>query len=56
METITSPPTDQMMLQAGVEVALDELCLPVKIFLGHLRFLGSRVDLFIGTPYNQAGR
>ena len=44
LETITSPPTDQRMLQAGVEVALDELCLPIKIFLGHLRFLGSRVD------------
>lgn len=31
-------------------VALDELCLPVKIFLGHLRHLNSRVD-YIMLPH-----
>ena len=49
-ETLVSPPTDQMILTAGTEVALDELCLPVKIFLGHLRYLNSRVD-YVMLPH-----
>jgi predicted nucleotide-binding protein (sugar kinase/HSP70/actin superfamily) len=36
---VTSPPTNRQIMLAGVETALDELCLPVKIFLGHVRAL-----------------
>lgn len=49
-ETLVSPPTDHLILAAGTEVALDELCLPVKIFLGHLRYLNSRVD-YVMLPH-----
>ena len=44
-EVITSPITDHRMVQAGSAVAVDELCLPIKIFLGHVQFLLPRVDL-----------
>ena len=43
-ETIISGPTDRHLIKAGTEVALDELCLPVKIFLGHIRFLATQAD------------
>jgi len=43
-ETLVSPPTDRATLKAGSEVALDELCLPVKIFLGHVINLAPLVD------------
>lgn len=43
-EVETSPPTDYRILKSGVEVAIDELCLPVKIFLGHVRYLAPKVE------------
>lgn len=43
-EVETSPPTDQRILKSGTEAAIDELCLPVKIFLGHVNYLASRVE------------
>jgi predicted nucleotide-binding protein (sugar kinase/HSP70/actin superfamily) len=43
-EVLTSPETNRQIMMAGVETALDELCLPVKIFLGHVRFLAPQVD------------
>lgn len=43
-ETIISGPTDRHLIKAGTEVAVDELCLPVKIFLGHTRSLAAQAD------------
>jgi predicted nucleotide-binding protein (sugar kinase/HSP70/actin superfamily) len=43
-EVTVSPPTDRRILTDGVEAAIDEICLPVKIFLGHLRYLAPQVD------------
>jgi predicted nucleotide-binding protein (sugar kinase/HSP70/actin superfamily) len=43
-EVETSPPTDHRILKSGVEAAIDELCLPVKVFLGHVRYLAPRVE------------
>jgi predicted nucleotide-binding protein (sugar kinase/HSP70/actin superfamily) len=31
-------------MKSGIDVAIDELCLPVKVFLGHVRYLALRVD------------
>lgn len=38
-ETVISKTTDQEIIAAGTRVAVDELCLPVKIFLGHVQNL-----------------
>ena len=43
-EVVTSPATNRQIMMTGVETALDELCLPVKIFLGHVRILAPQVD------------
>lgn len=43
-EVETSPPTDHRILKSGIEAAIDELCLPVKVFLGHVRYLAPRVE------------
>lgn len=43
-EVLTSPETNHQIMKTGVEVALDELCLPIKIFLGHVKILAPQVD------------
>jgi predicted nucleotide-binding protein (sugar kinase/HSP70/actin superfamily) len=44
LEVVVSPPTDRAMIQAGTKRAVDEICLPVKIFLGHVDYLLQRTD------------
>lgn len=47
-EAVVSEPTDRSMVEAGVRIAPAELCLPAKVFLGHVLTLKDRVDvLFI---------
>ncbi|KKM08861.1 hypothetical protein SY88_22445 [Clostridiales bacterium PH28_bin88] len=47
-EVITSPPTNKGIVDGGVRRAVDEACLPVKIFYGHVAELAGRVDyLFV---------
>lgn len=43
-DVVVSPDTDREILLSGAAVGLDELCLPVKIFLGHVRYLATMVD------------
>jgi len=47
-EVIVSPPTNKLILDTGVQLSVDEACLPVKVFLGHVNYLKDKVDvLFI---------
>lgn len=47
-EVILSPKTNKDILDSGVLSCVDEACLPVKIFHGHVNFLKDKVDyLFI---------
>ncbi len=47
-QVITSEPTNKNLLDAGVQGALADACVPVKIYFGHVISLGSKVDyLFI---------
>lgn len=48
-EVIISPPTNRQILSLGVKYALDELCLPVKLFYGHILSLKDKVD-FLFVP------
>jgi predicted nucleotide-binding protein (sugar kinase/HSP70/actin superfamily) len=43
-ETLVSAPTDRAILRSGAARAVDELCLPVKIFIGHVLALQPVVD------------
>lgn len=47
-EVVVSPETNREIMARGVAAAVDESCLSVKIFLGHVDYLKDRVDyLFI---------
>ncbi|MCL5290999.1 MAG: acyl-CoA dehydratase activase-related protein [Actinobacteria bacterium] len=45
LEVVTSPATNRRILTAGVEAADNEICLPVKVFYGHVLSLKEKVDL-----------
>ncbi|GAV22329.1 acyl-CoA dehydratase activase-related protein [Carboxydothermus pertinax] len=49
VEVRTSKPTDKEILNLGVEKAVDDACLPVKVFFGHAEYLKDRVD-FLFVP------
>lgn len=44
VETVTSPPSNRAILARGVELAVDETCVPLKVFLGHVDSLRDRAD------------
>lgn len=46
-EVVASPPTDLRLLEMGVESCVDDVCVAVKVFFGHTRFLGERVEALL---------
>lgn len=44
VEVITSPKTNKDILNAGAHTCVDEACLPVKVFHGHVDYLKDKVD------------
>ncbi len=44
LEVVTSPPTNKRILDLGVKNCVDDACLPVKLFHGHVEFLKGHVD------------
>lgn len=44
VSTITSPPSNRAILERGIELAVDETCLPLKVFLGHVDALRGKAD------------
>ncbi|HDR00053.1 MAG TPA: hypothetical protein ENN51_07215, partial [candidate division WOR-3 bacterium] len=44
VEVVLSRPTDKILLKAGLEQVSSEVCLPVKIVVGHILDLKGRVD------------
>ncbi|KUO49523.1 MAG: hypothetical protein APF76_03165 [Desulfitibacter sp. BRH_c19] len=49
IETVVSPTTNKEILDSGVRLAVDEACIPVKLFLGHVAYLMDKAD-FIFIP------
>ena len=43
-EVVVSPETNQQILKRGVNLAVDESCLSLKIYLGHIDWLRDKVD------------
>ncbi len=48
-EVILSPPTNKKILTEGVELAVEEVCIPLKVFYGHCRSLIGKCD-FVFIP------
>jgi predicted nucleotide-binding protein (sugar kinase/HSP70/actin superfamily) len=46
-EVVVSPETNKAVLDAGLRSALDEACLPVKLFFGHVLALMGSVDYLL---------
>lgn len=44
---IVSPNTDKKILTKGINIAVDETCLPSKIYLGHVEWLIGRCDYIL---------
>ncbi|MCR4424966.1 MAG: acyl-CoA dehydratase activase-related protein [Firmicutes bacterium] len=48
VRVVVSPPTNKAIVDLGVKSCVDEVCLPVKVFMGHAAYLDGRVDaLFV---------
>ncbi len=46
-EIITSPDTNKEILDEGIKYSVDEACLPVKIFHGHVSSLKDKCDIIV---------
>lgn len=55
-ETVVSPPTNPEILRLGLSMSVDELCLPVKVHLGHLAYLAARTDAVLSPGFGRWGR
>lgn len=56
METVTSSPTDRDILERGTALAIDEACLSLKIYLGHVAALVGRCDYILAPRVSNFGR
>lgn len=46
-EVVLSKPTNKTILDLGIRSALSEICLPVKVFYGHVLSLANQVDYIL---------
>ena len=46
-EVAVSPPTDRQIMEDGAALAIDEACLSVKVFLGHVKALLGKCDYIL---------
>lgn len=56
IDCLISPPTTPAILRQGLELALDEFCLPVKVHYGHLAYLENKVDFIFSPAFGRWGK
>ena len=56
METVASDPTDREILERGAALAIDEACLSLKIYLGHVAALVGKCDYILVPRVSNFGR
>lgn len=56
METAVSDPTDRKILEQGTALAIDEACLSLKIYLGHVAALAGKCDYILVPRVSNFGR
>lgn len=56
METVVSAPTDRDILEQGTALAIDEACLSLKIYLGHVAALVGKCDYILVPRVSNFGR
>ncbi len=56
METAASAPTDRDIMERGAALAIDEACLSLKIYLGHVAALVGKCDYILVPRVSSFGR
>jgi len=56
METVISAPTDRDIMERGTALAIDEACLSLKIYLGHVAALVGNCDYILTPRVSNFGR
>ena len=56
METAVSNPTDREILERGTALAIDEACLSLKIYLGHVASLAGKCEYILVPRVSNFGR
>jgi predicted nucleotide-binding protein (sugar kinase/HSP70/actin superfamily) len=56
IESIVSPDTNKEIMAAGVNLAVDETCLPSKVFLGHVDWLRDKCDMILVPRISSFGK
>ena len=56
VDTVTSPPTDREIQERGSALAIDEACLSLKIYLGHVQALVGQCDYILVPRVSNYGR
>ena len=44
-EVVLSPPTNKEILEQGTKLCVDDACLPIKVYHGHIAVLKDKVDM-----------
>lgn len=56
IEYIVSPDTSREILDRGVNSCVDDACLPIKVFHGHVHWLKDRCDLIVTPRIMKTGK
>lgn len=56
VETIVSPKTNRKIMERGIELANDEMCLSLKNYLGHIAYLKDKCDYVLVPRIDNYGR
>lgn len=55
-EVIVSEETDKDLLKQGISQSVDENCLPLKVFMGHVKALQGRCDRILVPRFERVGK
>ena len=50
IETVVSPPTNKEIMDLGIKASVPEICVPIKVYLGHLLYLAQKNVDWIFVP------
>ncbi|MFW6035577.1 MAG: acyl-CoA dehydratase activase-related protein [Halothermotrichaceae bacterium] len=56
LKVIVSPPTNKKILDNGVKIAVDDICLPFKVYYGHVLELLDKVDYLFVPRFISLGK
>ena len=56
LDVVASPPTDRDSMEQGAALAIDEACLSLKIYLGHVAALVGKCDYILVPRVSNFGR